>query len=241
MKTQILTIFQKNKAVAILLLISLASEVLCQNEQNECTHIIKDTSIYEENILGEAYYLEEIYQGQNFYNDEWRYGTVVLENGATIYNKIINYHLMTHQLLWIRSSDNGLIALEKEMVKAFIIPSDDGVNKSLFKKFKIRSRDMSDSVEEYVQVLTQGYINLYAFRKSVVGRYTQNLIPDDEYYIQINNGKITRFNLSRRSLYKAVGENENMMKAIVRSNNLRIRKEYGLIKAVRIFNQEKLK
>jgi hypothetical protein len=238
MKTLILTLVQKPKAVAILLLILFASDVLCQNQQNACNNIINDTSIYEENILGEPFYLKEMHQGQNFYTDDWHYGNVVLENGGMIYNKILNYHLLSHQLLWIRASDNSLIAVEKELVKEFIIPSNDGVNESLFKKLKIRSRDMSDSVEAYVQVLTQGYINLYAFRKSIIGKYSQSIIPDDEYYIQINNGKIKWFSLSRRSLYAAVGENENIMKTIVRSNHLRIRKEYGLIKAVNIFNQE---
>jgi hypothetical protein len=238
MKTLILTLYQKPKAFSVLLLISFASEVICQIEQNTCNNIINDTSIYEENILGEPFHLKEIYQGHNFYNDDWYYGTVVLENGGKIYNKILNYHLLSHQLLWIRSSDNSLITVEKELVKEFIILSNDGVNKSLFKKLKIRSRDVSDSVEEYVQVLTQGYINLYAFRKSIVGKYSQNILPDDEYYIQINNGKIKRFTLSRRSLYSAVGENENMMKTIVKSNHLRIRKEFGLVKAVKIFNQE---
>jgi hypothetical protein len=237
MKTLSISLYRIPKTIIILFLISIPSLVHSQNNQEICTNNVRDTSIYEENIVGEPLQDFQQYLGQNFFNIDWPDGTIVLENGEKIYNKIINYQLLTHDLVWMRDSYNNLIVVKKEIVKEFVILNDSGV-KSLFRKIKIQRLDKTDSVEEYLQVLSQGYINLYAFRKSILGQKSQKLIPNNDYYIQVNNGEIKRLKLYRWFLYSAVSGNNKLMKKIVRRNHLRIRKEYGLIKAVNLFNQE---
>jgi hypothetical protein len=239
MKTFSISLILKRNTITILFLMFFSFLAFCQKGMENCFPDVSDTSIYEENIAGEPFYLNEIYLSRNFYNDDWQYGTIFLENGKTIYNKILNYHLLTHKLIWIRSSDKGMIAVEKATVKEFILPSNDSsINKSLFRKLKFRTWDVHDSVEEFLQVLSQGYINLYVFRKSIVGKYSSRVYPEDDYYLQVNNENIKRLKLLRKSLYSAVGEHDLLMKNIIRSNHLKIRKEYALIKAVTLFNQE---
>ena len=230
-------LYHKSKTIIILFLISISPLVNGQINLENCTNNVRDTSIYEENVVGEPFQDVQMYLGKNFFNDGWYYGTLVPENGEKIYNKLLNYHLLIHNLIWIRNSDHSLLIVKKEIIKEFIIPNDSG-ERSLFKKIKIQIWEKPDSVEEYLQVLSQGYINLYAFRKSSIGQKSEKLIPDNYYYIQVNNGNINRLKLSRRLLYSAVSGNNKLMKKIVRSNHLRIRREYALIKAVNLFNQE---
>jgi hypothetical protein len=227
----------KTKAIAFLFLISTSTLINCQVKLENCTNNVQDTSIYEENIAAEPVIELPIYQGQNFFNEDWTRGTIITMNGEKIYNKLINYHLMSHKLVWQRDLDKGLMFVKKEIVKEFIL-SSDSVEKSIYRKIKIQLWDKPDSVEEYLQVLSKGYINLYAYRKSVLGQKTQKLFRNDDYYIQVNNGNIKRLKLFRKFLYTAVNENNDFMKKIVRSNHLRIRKEKGLIKAIDIFNRE---
>jgi hypothetical protein len=204
---------------------------LSQNTSIKCNNNAIDTSIYEETLAGELFTFNEIYPGVNYFNDNWLTGNIILENGKTIYNKAINYHLITQKLVWKRPSDKLRITIDKNIVKEFTLKTDSG-SEALFKKIKIQS------TESFLQVLSQGYFNLFAFRKVVIGKNSQTAYPAPEYYFNIENVENQRIKLSRASLYSAVKENKKLMKKIVKSNHLRIRREAGLIKAVYLFNQE---
>ena len=238
MKTISIPLYLKPKTIAILFLISFSSLVMCQNGLENCVNMVNDTSIYEENLVGEFFIPEAFHRGQNFYNPDWRYGTIVLENGKMIFNKLINYHLLSGQLIWMRSLDYKQIIVEKATVKEFIISPNDSNNKLLFRKLTFQPWYMPNSIVEYLQVLAQGYVNLYAYRKATVDKNSNEVIPATEYYIQINNGQIKRLKRGRWALYSAVGVNKKIMKKIVRENKLRIRNEEKLIKAVNLFNRE---
>lgn len=229
------------KQIILFCLIFISSPVLSQNGKENCSNIINDSSIYEESLIGEFFIPTSLYKGPNFYNPDWRYGTIVLESGKQVYNKYINYHLLTGQLIWIRNLDYKQITIEKATAKEFIISPNDTIKKILFRKIKFQPWYKIEPIKEYLQVLSQGHINLYAFRKASINKNSFEVIPVTEYYVQINNGELSLLRRGRWSLYAAVGEDEMMkkiMKKIVRGNHLRVRKEVNLIKAINLFNQE---
>ncbi len=212
--------------------------VLCQNGIDKCINTMHDTSIYEENLTGEFYIPDEIYKGSVFFNSDWCLGTIILENNKKIIDKYINYHLFSGQLFWLRTFDYKQIIIDKETVKEFVIYPKENNAEEIFRKIKFRPWYLIDSITGYLQVLAEGNINLYAFRKASLDKNSNELSLEVEYYIQLNKGTIKHLKPGRWSLYAAIKENKPLIKKIVRSNHFRIRREEDLIKAIKIFNLE---
>lgn len=235
--TKFITISTNIKAIVLLIYILVPVLLLSQNNQEECyTSVMADSGIYENSIAGKPFFLSGTYSENEFYNSYWQNGTLIFENGSIVYNKSINYHLLTHKLLWIRPSDRGLIEIDKGTIKEFVIPSNDSEHKSLFRKIKIRKSNIDNPEDEYLQVLSQGTINLYVFRNLAIGINLQKLYPVDKYYFEIEEGKIEQFKPSRRLLFFIAGANKSLMKSIIRSNHFKIRRERDLIKTINLFN-----
>jgi hypothetical protein len=219
-------------------LFTFSSKVFCQNVNGNCTNSTNDTSVYEEIITGEFYVPNQFHQGPNFYNPDWRYGTIVFEDGKKVYHKLINFHYMTGDLFWMRQKDYKQIIVSKTTVKEFIIYSNDTSNRVLFRKTNFQPWYKPNPISEYLQVLSQGYMTLYAYRKATVDKNTNQIIPATEYYVQFNNGELQHLKRGRWPLYRLTAENKMIMKKIVRSNHYRIRKEENLIKSIILFNKE---
>jgi hypothetical protein len=226
------------KIVIPLLIFFLPSRVVGQNEGHITTYPVADSSIYEESLAGVFFIPTEFYKGQKFFNNDWRLGTVILENGNEIFNKYLNYNIISSQLFWIRNFDYKQIILIKEKIKGFVISPGDSISKQEFIKMRFKPWYRIDTITDYLQVLCKGYINLYAFRRATVNKNSNEISPVTDYYVQVNKAPIKSLTKGRRALYSVAGENKDLMKKIVRGNHLKVRKEYYLIKAIKIFNQQ---
>jgi hypothetical protein len=224
--------------ITIFYFFSISSFALSQNRNANCSNTVIDSSIFEDNLAGEFYVHTGSNQGSVYYNTDWRLGTILLENNKKVTNKYLNYHLLNNQLFWIRIPDYKQIILKKETIKEIEIYPKGDEKREVFRKIKFRPWYRLDSISEYLQVLSEGQINLYAFRKAEQNISTNEIIPSNEYYIQINQKEIKHLKRGRWALYATVGDNKILIKKVVRSNHLRIRKEYDLIKAIDLFNQE---
>jgi hypothetical protein len=228
-------------SIEIILLVFFILNSFNSNSQNvplECDNIGKDSCFYEENLLGEFFMNRDLYKGPKYFNSTWNNGEIILENNKRITNKILNYHLLSNQLIWLRSGDFQQIIVSKDMVKEFIIFNKETDKKEIFRKITFKTIYLIDDITTYLQVLSEGKISIYAHRKERLNNNYTELIPINEYYIQIGTGPLKYFNLNRWALYFAVGGYKAQIKKIVRSNHLRIRREEDLIRAVEIFNHE---
>jgi len=209
-----------------------------QNGSIICNNILKDSSIYEENLFGEIFINKDLYKGPKYFNSTWYYGEIILENNKHVTNKLLNYHLMSNQLIWLRSSDYKQIVVLSEKVKEFIIYNKETGRNEIFRNIKFKPVYFIDSVTTYLQVLSEGKVNIYAYRKERLNNNYNEFILVNEYYIQIDNGPLKYITPNRWTLYLAVGDYKTQIKKIVRSNHLRIRREDDLVKAIDIFNHE---
>ncbi len=145
---------------------------------------------------------------------------------------------MSNQLIWLRSSDYKQIVVLSEKVKEFIIYNKETGRNEIFRNIKFKPVYFIDSVTTYLQVLSEGKVNIYAYRKERLNNNYNEFILVNEYYIQIDNGPLKYITPNRWTLYLAVGDYKTQIKKIVRSNHLRIRREDDLVKAIDIFNHE---
>jgi hypothetical protein len=231
------TLHIKFSLFIILILATISSDIIAQNKTSDCVINI-DSTVFDENITGE-YFVNDGHVGRIFYNTDWRKGEILLENNRIVPNKILNLYLFNEQLIWMRNLDYKQISVSQETVKEFRIYSTNGIPKQVFRKIKFKTRMMDINYSEiFLQVLAEGKITLYAYRKVWLNKNTNELIPTFKYYIQVNNSEIESYSPNRWSLYsvaKKCGLKQEM-KDIVQNNHLHIRDELGIIKALEIFN-----
>lgn len=209
------------------------------NGQTECNNTAIDSYIEnEENLSGVM--KDGATPGINYMNPDWRKGEVVLEEGKTITNIYLNYNLIAGTLTWLRTVDFRQVTLDIDKVNQFTIYKKDNNDELKFKKTYFSPWYKTSSSDEYLHVLAEGYVRIYAYRKAHFNVTSDELIKTDEYYYQFINGKLSNFMLRRYILYKMVGkEDKPILRKIIRTNHLRIRKEKDMIKAMILFNKEK--
>jgi hypothetical protein len=224
--------------LTLIILFLNSSFVLSQKNSANCSTTVADSSIFEENMLGEFPGIIESNKNAVFYNPDWRMGTIVLENNKIITNKYLNYHQLNGQLYWIRTPDYRQIILNKEKVKEIIIYAKDNSKEEVFRKIIFTPWYKPSSISEYLQVLAEGKINLYAYRRVEMNVSNNETVHFTDYYIQINQKNIEHLKRGRWALYANVGDYKTLMKKIVRGNHLSIRHEDDLIRAIDLFNVE---
>jgi hypothetical protein len=226
------------RIITILYLFAFSPIAIGQNNITDCSNLGIDSTIFEQNLVGEFAVRLESNKANTFYNSDWRLSTVILENNKNVANKYLNYNQLSGQFYWIRLPDYKQIILKKETIKEIDIFPKENDKKEVFRKIKFQPWYSFTFTTEYLQVLSEGKINLYAFRRAETNVSSNEIVPFSEYYIQINNNYLKHLKRGRWALYASVGADKILMKKVVRSNHLKIRDETDLIKAIDLFNQE---
>jgi hypothetical protein len=209
-----------------------------QSSQNDCINTNLSDDFYEDKITGEVFSNPVFYKGSQFYNDNWDLGEIRLINGKTVKNKYLKYNSLTDDLYWLRKNDYQQIIVNKDIVKEFTLISDKTNSKMLFRKMKITNWYTKDSASVFLQVLTEGKITLYSFRKIQIINNTNELFPFYKYLISKDDGSPSYFVPLRKNLLKLYPEKKAEIRAILRKEHLRVKKhEEQLIKAIELINQ----
>ena len=95
---------------------------------------------------------------------------------------------------------------------------------------------LNDSSSSFLQVLVEGELSLYVKRRAKKISSFNDLVREDEYYL-LYKGNYNKFKPSRFGLYRVMDEADKpKMKAAVRSEHLKVRRELQLIRAIEIYN-----
>ncbi len=172
------------------------------------------------------------YDSQFFY--KWSRGDVILCDGTVLNNKYIRYNLFLDELIWSRKTDYKAAIVDKQSVKGFIIYSNDSSHLLQFRKTSMKNWYEADSTDIFLQVLAEGPVSLYAFRK--IELIENKIYNTDKYYLLLGN-TYYNFKPSRRRLLKLFPENKFELRQILRKNNLLVRKEDQLIRAIELYNK----
>jgi hypothetical protein len=180
----------------------------------------------------------ERYKGNQYFND-WLKGDVNLENGDVIYNIYIRYDKFMDELLWLRETDFKTGVLPRGDINGFVIYNERKELLAEFSRRKIKLPYKSDSSETFLQILVKGNLELFAYRKVTQSANNFTLLDDTRYLI-FSKGNSYYTGASKRQLLKVPGVDETKMKAVLKSNKVRLDgTEYSLMRAIDLYNSSK--
>ena len=207
---------------------------------------LKTSNYFEAPLIGRNYIAPPIGQGSPYLYDNWLKGYVVYSTGDTVKNKLFKFDCFKNEFIWM-SDGKSLIALDHNLITSFaLFPSVGPIRK--FEKTSLKLPLISDTLVRYLEVLSEGKVNLFAFRKIAVysestiggsgGLYQLNSYEAEPvYFIQIGEHPVKQIRFIKKNLIDAYPEYSAMLKKILRENHYgSIRNEYQLTQAINLIN-----
>lgn len=211
------------------------------------TPSLKTSDYFEAPLIGRNYIAPAVGEGSPYLYDNWFRGEVVYGTGDTIRNKMLKFDCFKNELVWM-SDGKSLIAIDHNLISSFsLFP---GINQERkFEKTSLKLPMLSDTMVRYLEVLSSGKMNLYAFRRIAVysesvtgssGLYQVNSYSKEPvYYVRVENLPVKQVRLRKRSVRDAYPEYSDVLKKILRENHSgEIRNEYQLVQLVKMINAE---
>lgn len=226
------------KRIAFLIITACIGAGLHSQQYNcSCDKINGTHNLYLQNLLISREYYNPIqhYRGDQYFN-KWTTGTISLVNGETIGDMMLRYDKFQDELLWLRQGDFKTGVVNKSIVTGFdIYDTDHQLMGSFIKKeIMLLGTGLTDT---YLQVLAAGTVNFYVFRNVLKAVSESRTIDHTLYYLEIDS-KYYSVPLQRRGLLKTPGIDKEVMRNIIRSNHLSVKKnEANFSKAVYLYNK----
>jgi len=211
-----------------------------EGQQYDCNCMETDGSYntFLKNTLISRVYYNTIphYEGEHYFNS-WESGDIFLTSGEEIQNMTLRYDMFMDELLTLRMEDQKIGIVTKPAINGFRLYDRNGNSYALFIRQNIKLPG-APAIDAFLQVLVEGYINMYAFRNLVkavsASRTTSNL----KYFVDVDNQRYLTSRLSKKFLYDIPGIQKEYMKEIISENRLRLRKyESDFIRAVDLYNK----
>ncbi len=178
------------------------------------------------------------YKGNQYFND-WAKGDVNLENGDVISDIFLRYDQYMDEVLWLRETDFKTGVLPRGDISGFLIYKEGKAPLAEFVRQKIKLPYKADSSETFLQVLVKGNLELFAYRK-VIQSANDYSLQDDTRYLVFSNGSAYFIGASKRLLFKIPVIDEVKMKAVLKSNKIRLDgTEYNLMRVIDLYNKSK--
>lgn len=176
------------------------------------------------------------YKGIQYYAP-WADGSIVLSNGQKLTGIYLRYDMFLNRLLWMREKEFRTGILPVEDVISFTIPDPRLGNNVTFVRKRIRLPYQPDTSTVYVRVLSEGPVSLYSCHLAVESPSEYELV-DNSRYMAFRNREYEYIKLRRSILLKLPYIDPVRMKAVLKSNRIRVRNnEYQMARAFTLYNQ----
>ncbi len=205
-------------------------------------------SLFLPKLTGELYVPEARHLGEIFFNNDWTESKILLSSGDTVSGEKINYQGYLDEVIWYNPSNFTPFVLDKAYIRAFWTTDNLG-NPVYFKNLQVR--DSTNSLKGiFAQVAVEGRYSLYIQRRVISlpdeiangknGSYIQKAYGKSPiYYIKLSSGQfLVLKQLNRRGFLNLFPQQKDALSALIRKNGIRLRTETGLIKVVRLMNNE---
>ena len=178
------------------------------------------------------------YKGEEQYLQDWTNGEIYLNNGGFIPNVILRYDRYLDQLLWMRMSDYRKGVLNKDIINGFKLYKEWIIPESVYTKKRIEL-PWIDSTEVFLQVMVEGEISMYVYRK-VKKEPVEFKLMDNTKYILESAGKVYAVPLRRKSLLEMPFIVKAEMKKVLRKYRIAVmNNEKGMADAIDLYNKRK--
>lgn len=202
--------------------------------------------VFQARLVGEI--VDPSYVGipDQLLESRWLPGEIILSDGQVRAVEALHYNGFHDELVFISESEQ-LIKLEKMRIAGFILENELMNETLVFEKIKLPSDVTRNSTGVYAQVLYDGELTLYAYRK--IDNAGREIVREDNiayerviykpatiYYLKLQGGELLAFNSIRRNtLQRLFPEQSDEIRRLMRSNNIQLRNdELELIRAIKV-------
>jgi hypothetical protein len=191
---------------------------------------------YEKRLTGKIFHNKLVGKNEQFFA-YWTRGDIYLTDNSIVKDKNLRYNGLIDELLWMRDSDYKIALLDRNTIERFVLYMPDNKGTVAFVKVDQKDPKHSENNDMFLQLLADGEVKL--FKKIEVTDYPVQgvVIRKDIFYLYKNN-YYYRLKPGRAFLFHLFTPDKKTIKHIVRSNNLAVKKEADLIKAINLYNQQ---
>ncbi len=222
------------KLIIIILAVAincLTNKAFTQNKANEAfaQALAQSVSV----PVAATLYINEFPSKKEQFTSDWAKGDIFYTNGSISKNCNLRYNCWKDELIWLRNTDYKTGTVIKDFVADFTLINAAGETKK-FTKYYDQSGIFNQTI--FLEVLSQGKISLYCYRKVSYNKSNDSFSQKHQYFLKIN-GQMIKIKLKKSSVYALFSaENQKKLKAILSNNHLKLKKEYELARAFDIFN-----
>ncbi|MBN1186158.1 MAG: hypothetical protein JXB49_28015 [Bacteroidales bacterium] len=224
----------KNILISIGLCIGSIFFIHAQDYPCKCIDSKSLEEYFEEKLTAKIFVYS--YSGNTIqYFNEWLKGDIYLKDGNVVKNKNLRYRGFGDQLIWARNSDFQTGIIDRDNINGFVLYNKDNSVFATFKNLNIKNENDKNDNFQYLQVLAEGDLSFYVFRRISMQNSTEKMFVDYIYYMYVND-KFIPVKLRRTILCRLLPQDKALIKSIIRKNRLNTRNETDMIKAVNQYN-----
>ncbi len=219
------------------------------HSQTDTLSLVSDVdTIFIPKLTGETFTDLKKFNGNQYINEDWVEGNILLSSGEMIYKTKIKYNGLLDELIWINSSSLRKIKQDKQQIKEFWYKNIQ--NESIhFKKISINNPANNQS-EIFAEVAVEGKVSFYIQRKiTKVGEenryrddklYTFDVLgPKSLYYIKLpTNNYVAMTRIRRNSFLKLFPTERKSIVKMLNKNHLNFKTESSVAKIIELMNAE---
>lgn len=185
---------------------------------------------------------------ENYPSGDWLPGTVLLDHGRKVSKDFLRYNGYTDELFWLYEGDFRQIQIDRKMVNEFSLNPSWSDHPLVFRRIKVNSPLYIGKSEIFGQLLYEGNISLYAYRRVIETRLGDKrvnnrliggmIIKPSHLYVFVMPDGTTRVTkkTGRGKIAAMFPEHRKEIRRMLRKNRVRSGNEQGLIDATRLIN-----
>ncbi len=170
---------------------------------------------------------------QHYPDEEWHRGSVVLNNGTEVKNKLLRYNGYLDELFWLHEGDYQQVQVDKDMIKEFRIPGPEAGKLSVYRRININAPVLAGNADIFGELLHEGDISVYAWRRIIettrddqrIGEIIyggMRIKPAHIYIIRLPDDTVhTTRRISRRRILDMFPENRREIRRLLREHRMR--------------------
>lgn len=184
-----------------------------------------------------AYYIQpKPHTHDQCYTTKWCSSRLVLYNNEVVNGVYLQYNGFNDSFIGLSQSELLQIRYNREMIKEVSISIPDSKDSLLFKPMKVKQVLSTDSIEVFINVLHEGKLSFYSYRKYEEQNDSPDILPAYEFFLKKQGGQLQRIKLSRHSFLSQFPDQKRKIRKLIRENGLNLRDEKGMTRLVQLYN-----
>lgn len=227
----------------IILVFLLVSWVGASSQVNNYYTISQNSNRLQGKLTGYVYNLTSFKNQNYFLHDDWKKGTVYLEDGDSISGIMLRYLAYGDELVTYNDKSRTIYIIDKEIVKGFTIEDENRLEKFVklyfdglvkgYKYFDVLYKTSGQLLADHFvsETKTQPYKDIQGVMRDSEYKL------DIKYYIYSKDNGFNRLNRNKISFINNFPDHKKEVKKLIRRRELGKFDQQGMVKAIKILDE----